>query len=374
MYIPWKLSVLLLSLFIVTPSLTEFSNSVLEYPSNNQTTSLKPGDWIEYLGTTPNKSYRWMKISILLVQDQNITIKVLSEKKEKVLQGNITTGEGFDFPYIIPANLNVGDTISTSYLPLNITKIFVREYAGSPRKTIYAFSENNPWNFPTEFYWDQRTGIILEVSVFHYNIRHTVLRAVRTNMWSKNFVSILKEGSIFLIPALLTALITAVLYVVYKRSQEIEFSKGFLFKVYRNIDKLLIVTGAALFVLAILCISPSEQVISSISFLLAVPLTSIGFYLKSESWIGKSTLEKLFDFLIMSSMVLLAYAVVAASYSKIPVEVPTKLVVGFTPTGAETVTVFRGISIHPFAWLTTPLLSAGLPLLVLGILMKIREI
>ena len=141
-----------------------------------------------------------------------------------------------------------------------------------------------------------------------------------------------------------------------------------------NVDKLLIMTGAALFVFAILCISPSEQMLSSISFLLAVPLMSIGFYLKSESWIGKSTLEKLFDFLIMSSIVLLAYAVVAALYSKIPVEVPTKLVIGFTPTEAETVTVFRGISIHPFAWLTTPLLSAGLPLSVLGILMKIREI
>ena len=257
---------------------------------------------------------------------------------------------------------------------MNITKIFVREYAGSPRETIYAFSENNPWNFPTEFYWDQKTGIILEVSVFHHNIRHTILRAIKTNIWSKNFVSLLKEGSIFLIPALLTALITVVLYIVYRHSQEIEFSKGFLFKVYRNVDKLLIVTGAALFVLAILCISPSEQVISSISFLLAVPLTSIGFYLKSESWIGKSTLEKLFDFLIMSSMVLLAYAAVAALFSKIPVEVPTKLVIGFTPTEAKTVTVFRGISVHPFAWLTTPLLSAGLPLLVLGILMKIREI
>ena len=371
MYTSWKLSVLL---FIVIPLLTTFSNSGLGCPSSNQFTGLKPGDWVEYLGTVPNKSYRWMKISIILVQDQNITIKVLSEKKEKILQGNINTGKGFDFPYIIPANLNVGDTISTSYLPLNITKIFVREYAESPRETIYAFSENNAWNFPTEFYWDQKTGIILEVSVFHHNTRHTILRAIGTNIWSKNFVSLLKEGSIFLIPALLTALIMAVLYVVYKNSQKIEFSNGFLFKVYRNVDKLLIVTGATLFVFAILCISPSEQVLSSISFLLAVPLMSIGFYLKSESWIGKSTLQKLFDFLIMSSMVLLAYAAVAALYSKIPVEIPTKLVMGFTPTEAETVTVFRGISVHPFAWLTTPLLSASLPLLALGILMKIREI
>ena len=368
-----KTSASLLLTITISILMLEYNIIALTPSYNDHQIGVNHGDWIKYQGTVPNKDYMWINISVLLIDGDNVTIRILCDRQrgENNIQGNVNTGEGFDFPYIVLANLSVGDNVKTSFSLLNITKISVREYAGASRETIYASCENTPWSFPTEFYWDRETGIILEISLFHGR-SHTVLKAVETNIWPESFASIIKKGSIFFIPGLITVLISILSYFIYK--EETGPANRFLFKIYCYFDKCLIGVGAVLFVLGILCIAPEKQVLSSINFLLAFPLILIGFYVKSQPWIGASTQEKLCHLLTIFSIVLLSYAAVAALFSEVAVEIPMELVVGFTSTQVKTVTIFREIYVHPFAWLTTPLISISLPLLLLGVLMKLREV
>lgn len=363
---------LLLSIITIAISTLEYNvlASTILYDHNN--IGVKPGYWVKYLGTIPPKNCNWINLSVLMVKDDNLTLRLSCEGHEQIIQVNITANEGAYFPFIIPSNLGVGDNIPTTdlLLNLNITEILIREYAGSQREVTYAFTKDTPWNFPTEFYWDRKTGIILEVSLIYYR-PHTILKAIETNIWPENPFITIKNGSIFYIPGIIITLISIFSYYIYK--EETGPSNKFLFKIYLNFDNFLILVGAIFLVLGILCIAPEKQELSSISFLLAFPLVLIGFYLKSEIWIGASILEKFSHFLILLSMILLNYVAVASLYSEVAIEVPIEIVIKFTPSGVTKVTMFREVYVHPFAWLATPLISISLPTMFLGVLLKLRE-
>lgn len=176
--------------------------------SETYTVGVKVGDWI---GST-DISFEWasnwpgheeppselsyfnmsmMRMDILEVCDTNITVQstiaymngTVEEYKAWV---DIVTGEGDLGIAIIPANLDAGDEIPANLtwyteepLKLFINETIMRRYAGANREVnyvnitcpvIYGNVTYGAWNM--SFYWDRKTGLVLEEDV-SYRMSYT---------------------------------------------------------------------------------------------------------------------------------------------------------------------------------------------------------
>ncbi len=191
---------------------------------------VKVGDWVgtndvyfEWVSNwpgyeePPSENMSWMKMEVLEVHDSNITVQsavmyVNGTVEEYVDWGDIATGEGNLSFVIIPSNLDAGDEI-----PANLTwyteeplKLFVngttiRNYAGANREVnyvnitypmIYGNVTYGGWNM--SFYWDKKTGFLLEedvscamsltINTTHYYLNmSTRWKVTLTEMWPAVF-------------------------------------------------------------------------------------------------------------------------------------------------------------------------------------------
>jgi hypothetical protein len=120
---------------------------------------------------------------------------------------NLETGQlGDDF--IIPANLNSGDTFFDKNAGnITISGVEERTYAGATRTVMHAATSE------TTYYWDQATGVLVEgISKFPDYTMNTLVD--QTNMWQPQLLGLdptvfyaLVIGAIVLIVVVLAFLI-----------------------------------------------------------------------------------------------------------------------------------------------------------------------
>jgi len=177
----------------------------------------KKGDWIEYqvayTGTpTAGHDVTWARMEIKDVQGKSVSVGITVEysngtQEEVTTTLNLETGQlGDDF--IIPANLNSGDTFFDKNAGnITISGVEERTYAGATRTVMHAVTSE------TTYYWDQATGVLVEgISRFPDYTMNTLVD--QTNMWQPQLLGLdptvfytLVIGAIVLIVVVLAFLI-----------------------------------------------------------------------------------------------------------------------------------------------------------------------
>ena len=174
---------------------------------------VKEGDWIEYnvvlTGTPPYSPYpTTIKIEILSVQGTNVTLN--GTLKSDGIQETITitvdletdTPDGF----IVPANLNNGDTFYDNGGYITISGVEKRTYAGVSRSVVYTtYSEDNVTG---TFYWDKTTGVLVEASQSGVNYTMSV-KVSKTNMWQAQPFGLPIDPTLFYVLIIVAIVIVA---------------------------------------------------------------------------------------------------------------------------------------------------------------------
>jgi hypothetical protein len=152
----------------------------------NIVVGVSEGDWIEYQATftgSPPEGHEvtWARSEVTEVQGTVIKLNVTTkfsdgtQLKENVTL-NLETGQIGD-AFIIPANLNEGDSFEDRYHgAMTISAVEERTYAGARRTVVTASTSGST------YYWDQTTGVLVEgiSQLPDYSIRSL---ANNTNMW-----------------------------------------------------------------------------------------------------------------------------------------------------------------------------------------------
>src|SRR5665648_1148861 len=129
--------------------------SFIFFASANLSVGVKSGDWIEYTVTytgSPPQGHEviWARMEVLEVTGTNISVSVTSRFSDGSNENihatlDLQTGHLID-DFIIPANLNVGDTfLDENYGKLTITDARPRQYAGAVRTVLSASAGNNTY-------------------------------------------------------------------------------------------------------------------------------------------------------------------------------------------------------------------------------------
>lgn len=172
---------------------------------------VKKGDWIEYKvsytgSPVAEHDVVWARMEVLEVQGPSITVRITStfsdgSTEQSTTTLNLETGHLID-NFIIPANLNVGDTFFAENLGnVTITKAEQRTYAGATRTVLSASTSENT------YFWDQATGVSVEgnTKTPDYTM-HTIVED--TNMWQpkgQNWATLIAVVIIVLVAVALIA-------------------------------------------------------------------------------------------------------------------------------------------------------------------------
>jgi len=174
---------------------------------------VKKGDWIEYqavfTGTPPaGHEVTWARTEVANIQGKVISLNITTEFSDGTLLNetitlNLETGQLGD-EFIIPANLNKGDTFLDKYHGnITISAVEERTYAGATRTVVSATTAQST------YYWDKATGVLVEgISEFPDYTIHSI--ADKTNMWQPQIFGL--EPTVFY--ALLILAATAIVAVI----------------------------------------------------------------------------------------------------------------------------------------------------------------
>ena len=181
-----------LSKCILVGVLVTVTLGVMPVSGASYSVGVKVGDWIKYevTGTVPYLSdYDWVRLEVQNVNGTEITILATVHYKNGAEETNslswdIETGRE---PWIIPANLNKGDSIPFRYDTAVINDTLTKTYAGASRTVnLLNLSEYDEY---TEMiaYWDQDTGFLLELFLNYSSLTESWAggyKAIETSLWS----------------------------------------------------------------------------------------------------------------------------------------------------------------------------------------------
>ncbi|MCL5949535.1 MAG: hypothetical protein M1490_03550 [Candidatus Bathyarchaeota archaeon] len=186
---------------------------------------VKKGDWIEYAVTysgAPSQDHalNWARIDVTDVQGTEIFVSITSRYSNGSSEAfnytlNLKTGHLID-DFIIPANLNAGDTFLDQNLGnITINRAEQHTYAGATRTVLYASTSQNT------YVWDQATGVSVEgTSQQPDYTMHTLVED--TNMWQPTQeldVSVLLLVAVVVVIAIVAAVLLILRYRKKKPSQ-----------------------------------------------------------------------------------------------------------------------------------------------------------
>src|SRR5665647_1942949 len=150
---------------------------------------VKKGDWIEYAVTyigSPSQGHgiNWARMEITNVQGTIISVSINSRYPNgstEIFNStlNLQTGKLID-DFIIPANLNAGDTFLDQNLGnITIGRVEEHVYAGATRTVLYTSTNQS------SYVWDQITGVSVEGASQQpdYSM-HTIVEG--TNLWQSS--------------------------------------------------------------------------------------------------------------------------------------------------------------------------------------------
>ena len=165
------------------------------------TVGVKVGDWIEYdvnsswsvPETEPSGfRYDWVKLEVQSLSGTDVTLLATVHYRDGTEETNtiswdVARGGAEPWPWIIPADLKTGDAIAFGSDML-INDTVTRTYVAASR-SVNVLNMSQSFEATTSmwgFYWDQPTGVLLELFVNISSPTGTgILRyeAIRTNIW-----------------------------------------------------------------------------------------------------------------------------------------------------------------------------------------------
>lgn len=178
---------------------------------------VKKGDWIEYTVTytgspTQGHDVNWARMEVTDVEGTNINVSITSRYPNgstEVFNStlNLKTGHLID-DFIIPANLNAGDTFLDQNLGnVTITRTEQHTYAGATRTVLHASTNQS------SYVWDQATGVSVEgTSQQPDYTMHTIVE--NTNMWQPS--EGLDMAVLFLVAVVAVVAIVAIVLVAIR--------------------------------------------------------------------------------------------------------------------------------------------------------------
>ena len=177
---------------------------------------VKRGDWIEYhvvTTGTPQEGHdvTWARMEILEVQGTEVKVNVTTRAANGTLDIDIMTlnpGKGeVGVWFIIPADLNVGDSFYDASEDRNVT------VEGSQQRTIAGATRTVMHASTTERLksWDRTTGVFVEsIDVLsNYTLNAT---AYSTNLWSEQTRGV---DAVYIYVAMGALVVVAVIAVVF---------------------------------------------------------------------------------------------------------------------------------------------------------------
>ena len=165
---------------------------------------VKVGDWIKIKYTisgwpADQPCPEWLKLEFLSVEGTTANVQATLHMSDGTEQSDTMPvdvagggGEAFGLSgFVIPPNLTTGDSVyMTGFGDVAIEGETTRTYAGASRTVVYAsFSQSVPYQDEVQltYYWDKRTGVMVESSTTYADITATA-KATETNMWEATTV------------------------------------------------------------------------------------------------------------------------------------------------------------------------------------------
>lgn len=180
----------ILALFICLNMMLSFVALAAIYP-------FKSGDWIIYtisVSAAGQSVSGSMTITISSVTTTAVSgtmeIDIVGQQQTADFSINVTTGTGTvagaPATLIIPVNLTQGQSIP-GMTGISITSVTDRSYAGASRRCVGLTTNIPGYDMTGTFYWDQATGILLEVSgsmTYEGQTFSYAFIATGTNLWA----------------------------------------------------------------------------------------------------------------------------------------------------------------------------------------------
>jgi hypothetical protein len=184
---------------------------------------VKKGDWIEYEVTTtgtPEEGHDviWARMEILDVQGKEISVNVITKAVNGTFSSMVMTMNpekgNVGIWFIIPANLNVGDTFYDASVGRTVTieGSEQREVAGATRTVTHA---STPERIKS---WDKSTGVFVESIDTLPNYTLNAI-ATKTNMWNPQMLGIDQNLFYALVGVTVAAVAVAVLAVARRKKK-----------------------------------------------------------------------------------------------------------------------------------------------------------
>jgi len=179
---------------------------------------VKKGDWMEYtVATTGNVTGGHdivsARIEITNVQGALVTVTLGTKdangkQDNSVVTLNLEEGKLGD-QFIIPANLNVGETFFDEYVG-NVTIDGSEEklVAGAERTVLYSLTEER------SEYWDKSTGVLIEGDASTAGL---ITKLEKTNMWQPQTSLINAAVYVPLIAGIALLVAAFVIFIVRRR-------------------------------------------------------------------------------------------------------------------------------------------------------------
>jgi len=179
----------------------------------------------------------WAKVTVQSVSNTVVSVQYITHykngtEKTTTQSCDIATGSGNLTLFIIPANLDKGDTISILGVPTGIPPIIndtvTRTYAGAQREVNHLGYHGSMVGLGTvdfDIYWDKAKGIMCEYDVsmsmssMGYTISQTMqMKIIETNMWAGGIIPGVPDYMLYIIiAAVVIVIIVAAVLVMKKR-------------------------------------------------------------------------------------------------------------------------------------------------------------
>lgn len=186
------------------------------------TVGVKQGDWIEYqvtyTGTPPEgHAVKWARMDVGNVQGRIISLAIAAKMTDETW-ANETFTLNFDAGqlgdnFIIPANLNSGDTFSdVQQGNITISGVEERTYNGVKLTVVSGTTTQ------TTYYWDRATGVLVEGNSLYTNFT-MYTKVDKTNMWQTQISELDPTVLYAIVIGVVVVIVAAIAFFVVRRKK-----------------------------------------------------------------------------------------------------------------------------------------------------------
>jgi len=209
---------------------------------------VKAGDWVKYgqitvtwTGNVTEPSYvtetkkiDWTRIDVLSVVGTTVSLNQTvhfnnGTQSFQSLVIDIQSSNSAGNSYLIASNLTAGDPLTPQTPGTTINQTVTGLCAGTNRKVNMINYKGNltsaQVNYPFEYktYWDQSTGVMVELYINGTDMIHTgayeeiSFKAIETNLWSSSAFDILQNNLIYILAGIAVIIIIVAVTIVRRR-------------------------------------------------------------------------------------------------------------------------------------------------------------